>query len=53
MVVLELHIWGPAFDLPSLDPECLAAVAYLSQAVPLGKWALVAGQEEGIRELSS
>ncbi|KAF8452963.1 outer mitochondrial membrane transport complex protein-domain-containing protein, partial [Terfezia claveryi] len=26
--MLELHIWGPAFGLPSIDPECLAAIAY-------------------------
>lgn len=29
-MVLELHIWGPAFGLPSLDPQCLAAVAYFA-----------------------
>ncbi|KAF8428314.1 outer mitochondrial membrane transport complex protein-domain-containing protein [Tirmania nivea] len=26
--MMELHIWGPAFGLPSIDPECLAAIAY-------------------------
>ncbi|KAF8472719.1 hypothetical protein BDZ91DRAFT_760198 [Kalaharituber pfeilii] len=26
--MLELHIWGPSFGLPSIDPECLAAIAY-------------------------
>lgn len=31
--MLELHIWGPAFGLPSIDPQCLAAVAYLSLAL--------------------
>lgn len=25
---MELHVWGPAFGLPSIDPECLAAIAY-------------------------
>jgi len=52
-MVLELHIWGPAFGLPSLDPNCLAAVAYFTQAVPLGRWVLVAGYEEGISETSA
>ncbi|CAK7206426.1 hypothetical protein SEUCBS139899_009220 [Sporothrix eucalyptigena] len=39
---LELHIWGAAFGLPSIDPECLAAVAYLSVAAPQGEWTAVA-----------
>jgi len=30
-MALELHIWGPAFGLPSIDPECIAAVAYLAK----------------------
>ncbi|KAJ4290772.1 hypothetical protein N0V88_006521 [Collariella sp. IMI 366227] len=30
-MVLQLHVWGPAFGLPSLDAECLAAIAYLAQ----------------------
>lgn len=25
---MELHTWGPAFGLPSIDPECLATIAY-------------------------
>ncbi|CAK7212606.1 hypothetical protein SBRCBS47491_001523 [Sporothrix bragantina] len=39
---LELHIWGAAFGLPSIDPECLAAVAYLSVAAPRDAWTVVA-----------
>ncbi|VVT57777.1 uncharacterized protein SAPINGB_P005864 [Magnusiomyces paraingens] len=30
----ELHIWGPLGDLPSFSPECLAAVWYITQAIP-------------------
>lgn len=30
---LELHVWGPGLGLPSLDAECLAALAYVSAAV--------------------
>lgn len=29
-MAFELHIWGPAFSLPSIDPTCLAVLAYLS-----------------------
>jgi len=39
---LELHIWGPAFGLPSIDPECLAATAYLQSVLPNDEWILVA-----------
>ena len=42
---LELHIWGPAFGLPSVDAECLAAVAYLRHAVNSDEWVLVASSD--------
>ncbi len=32
-MVLQLYVWGPAFGLPSLDAECLAAIAYLAQTL--------------------
>lgn len=32
-MVLELHTWGPAFGLPSIDPQCLATIAYFSLAL--------------------
>ncbi|KAK6528810.1 hypothetical protein TWF694_004043 [Orbilia ellipsospora] len=38
---MELHVWSRAFGLPSLDPECLAAIAFLSTAVPQDLWVLV------------
>lgn len=53
-MVLELHIWGPAFGLPSLDPQCLAAIAYLSLAIPKphgseshggGEWVVIADSD--------
>ncbi|MCJ1394208.1 hypothetical protein MMC18_007086 [Xylographa bjoerkii] len=53
-MALELHIWGPAFTLPSIDPDCLAAVAYLTQVMPRGGWVLIASSDEGrsdIRQL--
>ncbi|KAI1005551.1 hypothetical protein K3495_g2664 [Podosphaera aphanis] len=40
--MLELHVWGPAFGLPSIDSHCLAAIAYLQQAVPAGQWVVMA-----------
>ncbi|KAH8669612.1 Tom37 C-terminal domain-containing protein [Tricladium varicosporioides] len=47
-MVLELHVWGPAFSLPSIDPHCLAAIAYLQQAVPRGEWELVATSDPAL-----
>ena len=54
-MVLELHIWGPAFGLPSLDPQCLAAIAYFALTVPRsphgsenavsGEWVLIADSD--------
>lgn len=41
-MTFELHIWGPAFGLPSIDAECIAAVAYFRRIVPPGQWTLVA-----------
>ncbi|KAL8998235.1 MAG: hypothetical protein Q9169_002639 [Polycauliona sp. 2 TL-2023] len=43
--MLHLHIWGPAFTLPSIDPQCLAAIAYLSRAVPPSQWNLIASSD--------
>lgn len=53
-MVFELHIWGPAFGLPSIDPQCLAMVAYFALAVPATKrdgnkhqegWVLIADSD--------
>ncbi|MCJ1230085.1 hypothetical protein MMC12_006756 [Toensbergia leucococca] len=43
---LELHIWGPAFFLPSIDPQCLAALSYLTQGVPRNQWTLLASCDD-------
>ncbi|KAL2074277.1 hypothetical protein VTL71DRAFT_8055 [Oculimacula yallundae] len=51
--MLELHVWGPAFGLPSLDAHCLAAIAYLQQAVPRGKWQLIASSDPGLSPSNS
>ncbi|KLJ08131.1 hypothetical protein EMPG_16420 [Blastomyces silverae] len=56
-MVFELHIWGPAFGLPSIDPQCIAMVAYFALAVPakkrgpdgeLEQWVLVADNDPGM-----
>lgn len=44
-MVLRLHIYGPAFGLPSIDAECLAAIIYLQECLPADSWRLVACNE--------
>jgi hypothetical protein len=39
--MLELHVWGPGFGLPSIDPLCLAAIAYLNLVLPREEWKVV------------
>ncbi|KAL0935412.1 mitochondrial import receptor subunit [Colletotrichum truncatum] len=48
MDTLELHVWGPAFGLPSVDAECLAAIAYLHTALPSSEWRLVPSNDPAI-----
>ena len=38
---LELHIYGSALNLPSIDPHCLAAVAYLRLVLPSSEWTVI------------
>lgn len=28
-MTLQLYVWGPALDAPSIDPSCVALEAYL------------------------
>ncbi|KAL4910905.1 hypothetical protein BDW74DRAFT_142056 [Aspergillus multicolor] len=44
-MVLELHVWGPGFSLPSIDAHCLATIAYFSLALPKDSWVLVASSD--------
>ncbi|KAH6609230.1 hypothetical protein Trco_002576 [Trichoderma cornu-damae] len=46
--MLHLHIWGPAFGLPSIDAECLATVAYLHNALPPSSWRLVPSNDPAV-----
>jgi sorting and assembly machinery component 37 len=49
---LELHVWGPAFGLPSIDAECLAAIAYLRHCLGDGEWVLVASSDTSVSPTS-
>lgn len=40
--MLELHVYPPAFSLPSIDAHCIATIAYFSQALPENEWRLIA-----------
>ncbi|KAH8693763.1 Tom37 C-terminal domain-containing protein [Talaromyces proteolyticus] len=46
--MLELHVWGPAFSLPSIDAQCLATIAYLVKTVPKTEWVLVATSDPSV-----
>ncbi len=45
-MVLEFHVYGPGFSLPSIDAQCLATIAYVSQCVPRDQWRLIASSAE-------
>ncbi|OTB05709.1 hypothetical protein M426DRAFT_319692 [Hypoxylon sp. CI-4A] len=44
-MAFELHVWGPAFGLDSIDPECLAAIACFRHLLPRGEWTLIASND--------
>ena len=46
---LELHIWGPAFGLPSIDAECLACISYLRQCgIEKDDWLLIPSSDPNV-----
>ena len=47
-MALDLHVWGPAFGLPSIDPECIATITYCQRVVPEGQWSLVASYDKSV-----
>ncbi|KAF3764600.1 Tom37/Metaxin-1 [Cryphonectria parasitica EP155] len=47
-MVLQLHVWGPAFGLASVDAECLAAITYFAYAVPASAWELVTSSPSAV-----
>ncbi|KAL7787377.1 Tom37 C-terminal domain-containing protein [Trichoderma ceciliae] len=46
--MLDLHVWGPAFGLPSIDAECLASITYLHNALPPSTWRLIPTNDPAI-----
>ncbi|KAL7817359.1 outer mitochondrial membrane transport complex domain-containing protein [Trichoderma gracile] len=46
--MLHLHVWGPAFGLPSIDAECLAIIAYLHNALPPSEWRLIPSNDPAV-----
>ncbi|KAI1204783.1 Tom37 C-terminal domain-containing protein [Annulohypoxylon truncatum] len=44
-MTLELRVWGPAFDLDSIDPECLAAITCFRCSIPREDWSLIASND--------
>ncbi|KAL7270462.1 hypothetical protein RUND412_006833 [Rhizina undulata] len=39
--MLELHVWGPGYGLPSIDPRCLATIAFFEYVLPRDAWTVV------------
>lgn len=52
-ILLELHVWGPSFSLPSIDAQCLAAIAFFSKAVPRGEWILIPSSDPTLSPTSN
>jgi sorting and assembly machinery component 37 len=50
--MLELHVWGPAFGLPSIDPECLAIITYLHKAAAPSSWRLIYSNDPSVSPAS-
>ncbi|KAL6876705.1 Tom37 C-terminal domain-containing protein [Trichoderma novae-zelandiae] len=46
--MLHLHVWGPAFGLPSIDAECLAIIAYFHNALPSSEWCLIPSNDPAV-----
>ncbi|KAH6900363.1 Tom37 C-terminal domain-containing protein [Thelonectria olida] len=51
--MLELHVWGSAFGLPSIDPECLAIITYLHNSLPAADWRLIPSNDPSISPSNS
>ncbi|KAI0178966.1 Tom37 C-terminal domain-containing protein [Hypoxylon sp. FL1284] len=47
-MALELHVWGSAFGLDSIDPECLGAIACFRHFVPREDWTLIASNDAAV-----
>jgi len=47
-MALELHVWGPAFGLESIDAECLAAITVFRHTLSTEDWHLVADSDTSL-----
>jgi len=45
---MDLHVWGSAFGLPSIDPECLAIITYLHSSNPASDWRLIPSNDPSV-----
>ena len=52
-MTIELHVWGPAFGLPSIDATCLGTIAYLRECLPHGSWSIVAASDPSLNPLNA
>ena len=46
--MIELHIYGPALGLPSIDSGCLAAIAILQSTISPNEWILVPSNDPSV-----
>ncbi|KAJ8121374.1 hypothetical protein ONZ43_g2155 [Nemania bipapillata] len=44
----QLHVWGLAFGLESIDPECLAAIAAFRHILREDEWSLIASNDTSL-----
>ncbi|KAI0422714.1 Tom37 C-terminal domain-containing protein [Xylaria grammica] len=44
----QLHVWGPAFGLESIDAECLAAIAAFRHIFHHDDWSLIASNDTSL-----
>ncbi|KAI1743339.1 hypothetical protein F4680DRAFT_372946 [Xylaria scruposa] len=44
----QLHVWGPAFGLESIDAECLAAIALFRHLFLSQGWSLIASNDTSL-----
>ncbi|KAM0353482.1 hypothetical protein ACHAPU_001493 [Fusarium lateritium] len=51
--MLDLHVWGSAFGLPSIDPECLAVITYLHSSLPVSDWRLIPSNDPSVSPSNS
>jgi hypothetical protein len=50
--MLELHVWGPVFDAPSIDAECIAAITYLHNANRDSLWRIIPSNDPSVSPAS-